>query len=171
MSQDTTQKKPGMKRWIKVIFVLSLAMNLVIVGLVAGAAYRIKRFGPPPHVALEGPGSPVLRALGKEDRREVGRNIRKSYGKHSASSEFEIAHYQRLADLIAADPVDIEAVREASAGLDDRISQRRLVAREAWMQKLSVMSLEERKAYADRIRAILEDPKSWRKHPPKPRDH
>ena len=169
MSQETKQKT-GMKRWIKVIFALSLALNLIIVGLVAGAAFRIKRFGPPPHVTMEGPGSPVLRALDMEDRREVGRSIRKSYRDIAPSSEAEKARYQQIVDLIAADPLDLEAIGQASMALDDRISQRRLIAREAWLDKVASMPLDARKAYADRIRAILNDPDAWKRRS-KPKDH
>ena len=44
-----TPAKPGMKRWLRVVLVLSLAMNFVVIGLVAGAALHFGRSGPPSH--------------------------------------------------------------------------------------------------------------------------
>lgn len=169
MSTETTEK-PRMKRWLRVVLVLSLALNLIIVGLVAGAAMRFGHKGPPPHVG-EHPGSPILRALDHDDRREVGRSIRKTYRAYAATAESEQSFYLKLADVIEADPLQPDALRDASAALDMRMSERRVIAQKAWMEKVLGMSADDRRAYAERMREAAENRKKWKKdRPPRLKD-
>ena len=162
MTTDTPAK-PGMKRWLRVVLVLSLAMNFVVIGLVGGAALHFGRSGPPPKYSDRG-GSPIFSAFEREDRRDIGRSIRKSYREYAGKVEHEKAQYQAIADVIEAEPMDLDALRQASAAIDDRMAQRRSFAREAWIEKVSGMSLEDRKAYATRLREILDNPRKDRKH-------
>ncbi|WP_127115083.1 periplasmic heavy metal sensor [Shimia sediminis] len=157
-------KKLGMKRWLRVVLVLSLTMNLVVIGLIGGAALRFGKSGPP---HMSGPdGLPIISALDRADRRDIGKSIRKAsraLGDRAARAEKDKAHYQRIADMIEADPVDTDALRAAGAALDDRMSQRRQIAQDAWINKVAGMNLEDRKSYAARLRDILDNPKEWRK--------
>lgn len=160
----TDETKPGMKRWIKVVFVLSLALNLIIIGLVGGAALR---FGGADkhHRFSDRAFTPTLFALDREDRREIGRNIRKAYRERESKKVNEIRLFNEIADAIEADPIDVDAVLAASSELDGGLAERREIAQQAWLDKVSEMSHEDRKAYAARIRDILENPKKWRKPP------
>ena len=158
-----TPAKPGMKRWLRVVLVLSLAVNFVVIGLVGGAALHFGRSGPPPHISDRG-GVLIFKALEREDRREIGKSIRKSYREYAKTVGKEKAQYKTIADAIEADPMDVDALRQASAAIDDRMTQRRVIARDAWLEKVSSMTVDERKAYAARLREILDNPKKSHKH-------
>ncbi|WP_299349957.1 periplasmic heavy metal sensor [uncultured Shimia sp.] len=161
--REDTKTKPGMKRWLRVVFTLSLALNLVIVGLIGGAALKFGRSGPPPHV-MDRMSMPILGALEHQDRREIGRNIRKAYRNDGKSAKPETASYETLIAVLEAEPLDVEALRVANQGLTDRVSQRMRIAQEAWLDYVQTMTPEARVAYAARMREMVKDPKSWRKH-------
>ena len=81
MTQDNTtdatkptERKPKMSRGWRAVLVASLALNLAVVGLVAGAAFRHKGS----HAFSGKRGDPILMALDKQSRREIGRAMRKS---------------------------------------------------------------------------------------------
>ena len=76
--QSKTQKP---RRLWKVIFVISLALNMAVLGVVVGATWRFQSNGPYPAAKVLDSGSIYLRALDKKHRRELGRKMRPAGGK------------------------------------------------------------------------------------------
>ena len=98
--QSKTQKP---QRLWKVIFVISLALNMAVLGVVVGATWRFQGGGPHPAAKVLDSGSIYLRALDKKHRRELGRKMRPAGGK-TKNSRAEIAQgFEQAIAVLRAD--------------------------------------------------------------------
>ena len=148
---DSTRKSSGIRTWVRIVLGVSLALNLLVVGLMVGAMVR---FGgaegrrPPPHSM----GAAMFRELPKEDRRalrETGMN-RPSYASSSRGSATG-----GIAAALRADPFDRGAVllilnEQAQHRIDWQKS-----AQQAWLDRVELMSVADRADFADRLQDSL----------------
>ena len=153
------EQKPAKGRGWKVLLVVSLALNLLFVGLIGGAMARFGGAGP--HGGHEGArggslGTAVFRALPREDRRAMFRLMFSERSKKPEESSG--ARSEEAMELLAnlrADQFDSDLLLQfAEQQADKRLSRRQQVA-EAWVERVNAMSIEERRAYADRLEEIL----------------
>ena len=109
-----TGRSSRMPRWLKAVFALSLAANLAVVGLVAGAALREDRSGrsrhkaPPPPAAAEAIGAVMYRSLDRDSRR-VLRDL--ADGQYGNIVERRIAELNALLEVIRSEPLDVTVLR------------------------------------------------------------
>lgn len=142
---------------LKWALLASLGLNLVFVGLLAGAVFR----GPPP------PPMPGLwhyaRALPEPYRRDLGRVLRDSRPDWSGPRQALRAQQEAMAAALTAEPFDPEAVGELLKQRT-RVSED-LAARGAEMlvTQITRMSTAERAAYAESLRDAPHGPPSRRK--------
>lgn len=157
MATDPKPTPTSPRLWVRILLAVSLALNLLVIGAVAGFAIKggpMKHSGAP-HMAPGGVG-PLTQALSKEDRRAIGREMRQMAKENGWDRR---AHRQALERMIAgleATPFDADAF---SADLDiimDGMRSRISGASGALMNRLSEMSDEDRAAYAARIRDKME---------------
>lgn len=149
-----TPQKP--RRILRIALVVSLTLNVVFVGAAVGFATK---FGRPP----EGPptaanGSVYLRALSRESRRELGREMRELRTAHGARHGRTKANnygYDRALAVLTQSPFDADQLaiimQEQAKVSDDHLSE----ARRLLLEHLSQMTDAERQAYADEIQEIL----------------
>jgi hypothetical protein len=102
-----TDTAPTRSRWLKVTLVVSLALNLLVIGAVIGAALGAGR----PHddrmrgeVPREFGRSPLVSALAPEDRRAVGRDLMRAAGPLRENRADLRARFERLLEALRADP-------------------------------------------------------------------
>ena len=101
MTQTPEPKRASrMPRWMKAVFALSLAGNLAVVGIMAGAALRedgpvIAALAPPPPAAADAIGAVMYRSFDRDERRAL-RDM--AGGKHGDIVERRLAE---LNDLLA----------------------------------------------------------------------
>lgn len=145
MSDATTVIEPPAKRsaprWMKITLAVSLALNMLIVGFAAGAAWRFHAkggvFGPSFHrfaETLDGPKRDrILSLLNEKQVRD-------------ASARQELRNARRKAtDLMLAEPFDVEAFRVAKDDLV-RLVQSRVAQRfDALPEIAENLSIEERR--------------------------
>ena len=143
-------RKPRMGRGMRILLILSLAFNLLIVGLAVGA---VLSGGPKGHRDARMPAH--VRALDHEDRRAIGQDIRAAYRAGTFGKRAERQQSERLADLIAAQPFDRVAVGALSDEIEAGKRIRFEVARDIWLDRVEAMSPQARVAYAERLREVL----------------
>ena len=154
METDQSKIQQPRRLW-KVIFVLSLALNVAIVGVVIGATWRFQGSGP--HLASKAvdSGSIYLRALDKKHRRELGRKMRLAGGK-TKNSRAEIAQgFEQAIALLRTEPFDSAGFAQVMQGHSSRAELRMKEARIILLEHLIALSAEERWAYAGRLENAL----------------
>ena len=143
------------RRLWKVIFVLSLALNVAIVGVVIGATWRFQGSGPRLASKVLDSGSIYLRALDKKHRRALGRKMWPAGGK-TKNSRAEIAQgFERAIAVLRAEPFDSAAFAQVMQGHSSRAELRMKEARSILLNHLIALSAAERAAYADRLENAL----------------
>ncbi len=145
MTDDAKPGKGG--RWIKIALVLSLCLNVLVIGAVGGFFWKHRDGWEPGRFALHR----VLRAL-PEDRRDAAR----------AAIEARLPEYESLRDqlrearresaaLLVADPLDEAALRASVLRARKLNETRRMMIEDALIGFAAGLSLEERKAIADQL--------------------
>lgn len=136
-------------RWV---FGFSLAVNFLIVGLIVGAAVKMRGF--------EGGfgksrfSSQLIEAAGP-DRREAVSEILKGARGDSWRAEMR-AELEALVDIIDRTPFDAEALRASFAESAERRAESRRLRNEATISALSLLTDAERAAFAEKMRERME---------------
>jgi len=147
----------GLRRtplWIKILLAVSLALNLAVIGLLAGSALR----GGPMMMAGRTPAMgyamPYVLALPHDMRRDVFGAVRqdKSYPDRRARRE----EYRRMITALRATPFDTAAVKAVLARQAEGASRVQSAAQAAWLDAVASLSDEERMAYTKRMEDALE---------------
>lgn len=146
-------EKRNFGRWARVVLILSLALNLLVVGVVAAGLWRMGKY----HGHGERISAPALyRALPDADRRALRRQMSERFQDQGREKPTRPAEsIQALADLLRSDPLDPQALAQV---LDHQAQARadfHTGMREAWVAHVSEMSVQERRQYADQIEAHL----------------
>ncbi|MEQ9695794.1 periplasmic heavy metal sensor [Shimia sp. SDUM112013] len=149
------EKRKGRGR--RILLILSLGLNILVLCVVVGAFIGFHRHGGDRHhAATYGPGAVYIRALEFDDKRALGKEIRRSYREAGAGRAEDHALLTRLVAAVRADPFDPESLRAVRQDLDARTAGRRAAAFETWLAFVAEMPPEERSAYADRMQAIMD---------------
>ncbi|TNF23247.1 MAG: periplasmic heavy metal sensor [Rhodobacteraceae bacterium] len=173
MADDTGQPsqppRPPLPRrmsaGLRIVFFASLAMNVLIVSLVAGFVLRGERDGPPPR-NLRDAAAPYTAALSREDRREIGRRMYAELRQEGARRDLRERareEYREALDLLRAEPFDALAFAEVVGRQSARAVERQKRGEDLLVRHLATMSASERAAYADRVEAALEHGRSKRR--------
>lgn len=164
MSAPEKTTKPG--RGLRIALFVSLAFNLLIVGVVAGGLASGRIGGDKPRVGFD--LGPIARILDQDARREIGREVRSNPQTRPLSMRQRRQDLAELVELLRAETFDADAVsaifdRQREAGF-------RVVkgAQDAFVGFLSTAPLSDRIVYADRLEAdISRMPSGPRGGPPK----
>lgn len=152
---DTEQDQAPKRRvplWVKLLLGASLALNLLIIGVVAGAVSRMDG----PVRAAASYAMPYVVALERDQRREIFDEIREETraGK-LPGRKARRAFYQEMIAAIQADPFDRGAVEAVLARQRESVIGVQQVAQAAWLERIEALPLEARQAYAERLRNVL----------------
>ncbi len=140
----------GMKPWLRVLLGVSLAANLLIVGLAAGAALRFgstKADRPPPPT-----GVTIYLSLPPEDRRALRSKMREVM---PAPKERE-AEVRELARVLALTPFDQAALEEVMQVQSGQRAQFQSAMEAAWLEHVADMDDGTRAHYAERLVELAE---------------
>lgn len=150
-----TQSDPGGApcRWTRRILVLSLALNLLIVGLIGGLALG---GGPERHRVKTDNTGLFLSALDRRDRRAMLREVRQQGFGPAASRRAARDQFHSLVAALRADGFSPESVQKALDAQSALAEQRRSAGQRAFVARLATMSADERRALADRLETLLE---------------
>ncbi|MFN3577976.1 MAG: periplasmic heavy metal sensor [Tabrizicola sp.] len=144
-------------RWLKVALAVSVALNLAVAGLVLGAWLGDgPRKGMPRDLSF----GPFSEALSDKDRRALRRDLMGRLGEFRTSREAARAEFNGLLAALRADPFDPEGLKTALAAIERRNAERLELGRSLIEKRLVEMTVEERRAFADRLeRGIRRLPK------------
>ena len=157
MTGETTDKiATGCPRWLKIAFVASLAVNVIVVGMFAGHAIRDDRTGAGANRQVE-----WIIKLMPEDRRAFAKTEFEPLREVLALEQRkQRKHLEEIVDAIRSDPFVPETL---SAVLETRrlsSVKRREIVQEQLVTTLAGFSTSERKEFADNIEDQI---RKWQK--------
>ena len=147
------------RRWVSVLLTVSLAINLLIVGVAAGTIYRVK--GGDHGKAPPGFGSALYRALPKDDRRVLRGELS---GRHVRGAELRSQDFAALGAALRAEPFDPAAVQVLLQQQAQFMADTQSALQKQWLERVTAMSDTERQAYADRLEDVVHRRSHKHKH-------
>jgi uncharacterized membrane protein len=167
---DTHTAPPRPCRWLAIGLLASLSVNLLIAGLIAGAALTQGRAPPDDPRVAERVLIPLglglyARALDPEDRHAL---IQDATGQRDALRPARAEMRRNMADLaraVRAEPYDADAVRAVLSRQRAAVAVPLRVGEDVLVARLAGMSPEARAAFADRIDAAMRRDRRDRRPP------
>lgn len=161
---ETAPRTDGNGRILRIALILSLAANLLIVGIVAGAiAGRDRdRDGRPDRALADVGFNPFIAALPPSDRRAMGIALVKRAGDLRRNRTELRREFGELLTALRADPYDGAAVRDSVTGQQARLAERQEIGRELLFERLDAMTVEERRSFADALEDRMRRGPRWR---------
>lgn len=144
---------PRSPRWMRILLVASLGLNLLIVAMVSAAVLSGGGPGPSREAARDLGRTAFIRALGPGDRRALWRDMRSERGAFRENREQLRARFERLLVALRAEEFDRAALDQIIAEQRAAGEARRSLGERLVVRRLEAMSVEDRRAYADRLEA------------------
>lgn len=149
-----TPAQPVMRRGLRWLLIGSLALNLGVVGIVAGALLS-GRDGGGPHRGIDLALGPFARALAEDDRRAVMRDLRHNGRLQLPSREDRRQDLAQLATILRAEPFDPVGMAAILDRQRDRALAGQATTQEVLIARIAAMTPAARVAFADRLEAEL----------------
>ena len=153
MSNSTDLKQRNL--W-KILFGISLAINLLIIGALGGA---LSRAGKGPMVKHRTSGFLYMRALNFEDKKVLRKKLLRNKDSRKIIRAKEHSSYSSAIKILKKDPFDRKAFEDL---LDEqtRYSKSKLSsARAALVAQIANMTKEERLVYSQRLEDLVHNKK------------
>jgi uncharacterized membrane protein len=139
---DLVQTRPS-RIW-RIVLVVSLALNLAVVGMIGGALVS-GRFGAHSSPRIDFGVGPVARAFSDDEKRAIARELRAD--RSLRGDDFR----GQMAAALRADPYDPAVTQALIEDQSARLSQVQARARMAVLDRIAAMSPDRRRAFADRL--------------------
>lgn len=154
MADDTTQKRAPMRMGFRILLIASVTLNLVVIGLIGGAALGKSKVNERPERVADFMGA-YTRALPQADRRAIGQSIRDSHRSSGVNREASRQQLASFLTVLRATPFEATALQDALDAQSQTSVERRRIAQQFWLDRVSQMSDAERATYADDIEELL----------------
>lgn len=149
MTETEQQPKTKPRRWVRILLVVSLALNFIFIG--AGAGFLLR--GPGARDAIARDGAHMLaRAMPRKDRHDLIREFRQRRG--AISGDFHSFREQRarVIEILEQTPFDPDALLGVLGEQRARGSRIATIGHELVVSRLSAMSERERNDIARNLR-------------------
>ena len=146
-SQDLKPRNP----W-KILFGISLAINLLIVGAIGGAILRV---GKGPMAKHHASGFLYMRALNFEDKKALRKEIFRNKNSRKIIREKEHSSYISAVKILKKDPFDRKAFEDLLDAQTKHSKSRQSSARVALVTQITGMTKEERLIYSERLEDLV----------------
>ena len=155
-------KAGGTSKRFRLLLGASLALNLLFVGAFVGAYAKSggARSGPP---NLRSVADPYVSAFDQRAKRAMRTDMRAQLPDRKQAMAANRADYEAFLQIVRQEPFDAARASEIMETQFERGGQFQRVGRKLSIERISQMSPEERKAYADRLQERLENPKKRKK--------
>ena len=151
--------RSGSPLWMRGLLVVSLAVNLLVFGMIGGAVLSGGGPGAAREAVRDLDGTPFVRALSPQDRRALLRELR---GEREVLRDSRTALRDRFENLLAAlraDDFDAASLERILAGQREAATARQRLGERLVLGRIIEMSTEERRAYADSLEAEVRRPR------------
>ncbi len=146
-SQDLKPRNP----W-KILFGISLALNLLIVGAIGGAILRV---GKGPMAKHHASGFLYMRALNFEDKKSLRKELYKNKNTRKIGRAKEHSSYSSAVKILKKDPFDRKAFEELLDQQTKFSKSSQRSARLALVAQIAKMTKEERSIYSERLEDLV----------------
>ena len=146
-SQDLKPRNP----W-KILFGISLAINLLIVGAIGGAILRV---GKGPMAKHHASGFLYMRALNFEDKKSLRKELYKNKNTQKIGRAKEHSSYSSAVKILKKDPFDRKAFEELLDQQTKFSKSSQRSARLALVAQIAKMTKEERSIYSERLEDLV----------------
>jgi uncharacterized membrane protein len=132
--------------WVRVLLIASVTLNLVIVGMAAGVAWRFggRDWDRPPKSV----GTLMFRELSREDRRHLRDRAEREHGDFRARRHEDA---QAVAEALRQVPFDPDRLRRLLEAQSQRRESFQQDVQRLWIARVTEMSDEQRADYAERL--------------------
>ena len=149
MSASTDLKSRNI--W-KFLFGISLALNLLIVGAIGGAIFRV---GKGPMAKHHASGFLYMRALNFEDKKSLRKELYKNKNTRKIGRAKEHSSYSSAVKILKKDPFDRKAFEELLDQQTKFSKSSQRSARLALVAQIAKMTKEERSIYSERLEDLV----------------
>jgi uncharacterized membrane protein len=147
MADMKQQDKPN-RVW-RIVLVSSLAVNLLMIGVIGGS---VVRGGGRPPAGFELQLGSLTTALSQKDRRAIGDQIRRNASRSGQIRSERREAVEALMRALEAQPFDAETLELVIRSQQDRQSELQGTALDAFVSHISDMTAEERTDFVKRLR-------------------
>lgn len=152
---ETGAPKTG-RRWGRVLLGLSLALNVLVLGVVLGGILGHRHDdGPDRRDDRFAEVGPYSRALSDADRAALRNELRAAWPQLRENRTAVRDSFREVLAALRAEPYDPGRVETLLVAQSDRISSQIALTRGLLLSRLAEMSPDERKAFADRLEQVI----------------
>jgi len=160
MAGETNTKPKTRRNWGRVVLVISLGLNLLIVGLVAGAMLGGPRDRDRNPVLRDLGFGPFYEALPRAEKREIGNALRREAGTFRKNRAAMRTAFENFLTALRAEPFDPAAAARIIEDQSGTVGARQALARRLLLERIGAMSPAARAEYADTLgRALRHGPR------------
>lgn len=150
---EPPREKGGASRGIRIALGVSLALNLLVIGAVAGA---LLRDGPPrERLVRDLDFGPFTEALSPSDREALRDDFVARMPDLRDTRRAMRADLDDLLVVLRAEPFDVDLARRVMQGQRERMEERILLGQDLMLERLAQMSPAARQGFADRLERRL----------------
>ncbi|MEJ6745601.1 MAG: periplasmic heavy metal sensor [Yoonia sp.] len=144
---DSEKSKP--RSLLRTVLVVSLALNVAVIGAVVGLTLSGRSHaGPPQRMSFE--FGALGRVLDRDDRRAISEAMRRN-GPRPLSRDAVKLQLGAIAEALRAEPFDPDTLTGLIAELRNRSTRVQQNAQTAFVAHLTAMSADERATLADKL--------------------
>lgn len=152
---ETETPKRGW-RWGRVVLGLSLALNVLVLGVVLGGILGHRHdFDRDRHSDRFAEIGPYSRALTETDRAALRARLREAAPQVRQNRKAVRESFDAVLAALRAEPFEVDRVETLLVSQSDWISDQIAITRRVLLDRLGQMSPEERRAFADRLEQVL----------------
>ena len=141
-------KKSSMRPALRVVLIVSLALNLLVAGVLVGGISKGRQYSPKGNFDIS--VGPFSRAFEEEDRRAIRDDLRARMAEFPTPQD-QSASMQSLIAAMRADPFVEEAVIEQFENQRENAAEAMRIGQEVVLNRLREMSVEEREEFTERL--------------------
>ncbi len=137
---------------LKIAFIISLALNVMILGVIGGGLLNGKR--PAPMGGYDVSLGEFGKALSRDDRAKIREDLRANPSFRLPPRGAREESVRAFISAMRAEPFDVGVIEDLFAAQRDRGASAMQAGQEALIKRLVEMDAQERNAFADRVEQI-----------------